>query len=97
MKRFIYALMIPIVFPAPTAVADVSKAKTAGLACESSSGYLVAAGSAPNNIKVLVTTVNTKRKAHYEHIAVKNGIEVAQVASLTARKLQDSEPQHSCR
>ena len=49
---------------------DMSQAKSAGWVCEQDNGYArVAKPNAPADVRALVSSVNTKRKAEYQRIA----------------------------
>ena len=90
-------ILVLTVFVSTAARADVGAAKAAGHACEQANGYLQASAGAPENVKSLVNSVNEKRKKHYAGIAANNGVEVNQVARLTAEKLIKQEPQFACK
>ncbi|MDZ7670562.1 MAG: YdbL family protein, partial [Gammaproteobacteria bacterium] len=66
---------------------DLDEAKRAGLVGETMEGYLAAVNESPSaEVAVLVEEVNAKRRAEYERIAKANGIEVAEVEALAAKK-----------
>ena len=97
MIRSIYVIIITLFLASPALAATVSEAKASGHACEQTNGYLRATADAPQEVKTLIKDVNAKRKTQYTKIAEKNGVEVDQVAKLTAQRLINSAPQHRCK
>ena len=75
---------------------DVQEAKSAGWVGEQRDGYLgLVAPSAPPEAKQLLTEINQARRASYQEIAAKNGIELRAVELLAAEKaLQKTQPGH---
>ena len=66
---------------------DVQEAKSAGWVGEQRDGYLgLVAPSAPPEAKQLLTEINQARRASYQEIAAKNGIELRAVELLAAEK-----------
>ncbi len=66
---------------------ELDEAKSAGLVGETLEGYLAAVNESPSpEVAVLVEEVNAKRRAEYERIAKANGIDVAEVEALAAKK-----------
>jgi len=66
---------------------DVQEAKSAGWVGEQRDGYLgLVAPSAPPEAKKLVSEINQARRASYQEIAAKNGIELRAVELLAAEK-----------
>ncbi len=85
MKQKLLTLITALVFSASAFAISLHDAKSQGLVGEQVNGYLgvvVKNGEA----QTLADTVNTKRRAHYEKIAKKNGINVNDVAKLAAEK-----------
>ncbi|WP_440053943.1 YdbL family protein [Pseudoalteromonas sp. T1lg65] len=73
---------------------SLDEAKSRGLVGENTSGY-VAVVSGGAEVQQLVDEVNTKRKAKYQELAKKNGISLAQVEALAAKKAYTkTEPGH---
>ncbi|GIU07733.1 MULTISPECIES: YdbL family protein [unclassified Shewanella] len=64
---------------------SLQDAKAQGLVGEQLNGYLGVVKSSAE-AKSVVSSVNAKRKAHYEKIAKKNSITVSDVAKLAAEK-----------
>ncbi|AQS36695.1 hypothetical protein Sps_01529 [Shewanella psychrophila] len=60
-------------------------AKSQGLVGEQTNGYLGIVKSSPD-ASALAKQVNAKRKSHYQKIAKKNGISVAEVSKMAAEK-----------
>ena len=66
---------------------EVQEAKGAGWVGEQRDGYLgLVSASAPPDAKKLVTEINEARRASYQEIAAKNGIELRAVELLAAEK-----------
>lgn len=87
-----------LVFSGFALAADMSQAKSAGWVCEQDNGYArVANPNAPADVRAMVSSVNSQRKAEYERIAQNNGVAVDQVARLTAQKVIGAAPQFRCR
>lgn len=97
MVRPLTALVVAFLLVTPASAASVGEAKASGQACEQANGYLRATAAASSDVKNLVNNVNEQRKAQYKKIANKNGVEVNQVAKLTAQKLMKNEPQFACK
>ena len=64
---------------------SLQDAKTARLVGEQTNGYLGLVVDSPET-RILVLTINAKRKHHYERIANKNNISLDEVAKLAAEK-----------
>jgi uncharacterized protein YdbL (DUF1318 family) len=71
----------------PAAASPLDDAKAAGQVGEQPDGYLGVVPGAPASAEALVREINTKRRAHYQEIAAKNGTEPAAVAALAGQKL----------
>ena len=72
---------------------DVQDAKSAGWVGEQRDGYLgLVSASAPPDAKKLVTEINEARRASYQEIAGKNGIELRAVELLAAEKALQKTP-----
>jgi uncharacterized protein YdbL (DUF1318 family) len=80
----------------PVLAADLAQAKAAGLIGEQLDGYLgVVRPDAPSDVKALVNSINSQRRAEYERIAKKNGVSVDEVARITGQKvIQQAAPGH---
>ena len=73
--------------------ATLGDAKSAGQIGESVDGYLhLVDNNAPDEVKALVKDVNNKRRAKYQSIARKRGVEVQDVATLAGAKLVERAP-----
>ncbi len=80
------AVALLVVAPSVPA-ADLDQAKQQGLVCEMSTGYLRSNAAAPSDVRAMVDSINTKRRAEYARIADQHGITVQQVGEMTAQKL----------
>ena len=80
MKRIFVAIFLTLVLQTAWAI-DLGTAKSQGLVGEANSGYL-AAVSAPvsADVKALISSVNSKRKAKFEATARSTNTTVAQVS-----------------
>jgi uncharacterized protein len=66
---------------------DLNAAKRAGLVGETLEGYVaLVTASAPSEVSALVNEVNARRRAEYQRIAEQNGIGLAEVEALAAKK-----------
>jgi len=73
MKTLIKALFIFLIILSPSVFASALTApKKAGIIGERFDGYVAIVKDASPKIKVLVNSVNQKRKVHYKAIAVKH-------------------------
>jgi len=72
---------------------EVQEAKGAGWVGEQRDGYLgLVSASAPPEARKLVTEINEARRASYQEIAGKNGIELRAVELLAAEKALQKTP-----
>ena len=72
---------------------EVQEAKGAGWVGEQRDGYLgLVTASAPPEARKLVTEINEARRASYQEIAGKNGIELRAVELLAAEKALQKTP-----
>lgn len=72
---------------------DLDQAKSQGLVGETMEGYLgVVDDAAPEAVQTLVEEINARRRAEYRRIAEENGIDVAQVEALAAKKAIEKTP-----
>jgi len=66
---------------------DLNAAKRAGLVGETLEGYVaLVTPSAPGDVVAMVDDVNARRRAEYQRIAQQNGIALADVEALAAKK-----------
>jgi uncharacterized protein YdbL (DUF1318 family) len=72
-SRSLVTLLLSFFLCLPAYGLDLGAAKAQGLVGETTSGY-IAAIKASSDVNALVSSVNAKRKAHYQQIANKNGI-----------------------
>ncbi len=96
MPRSFIVFTLALCLAAPLSAANLGKAKSDGLVCEQTSGYLRANAGAPGDVQSMVNSINDQRKAEYGKIANKNGVAVDQVARLTAQKVINKAPQNKC-
>ncbi|WP_444930224.1 YdbL family protein [Microbulbifer sp. SSSA002] len=81
-------LTLSLVIALPAMAISLNEAKNKGLVGEANSGYIAIVGTSSPELKKLVKEVNTKRKAAYTRIAERNKIDIAQVATRAAEKLE---------
>jgi uncharacterized protein len=66
---------------------DLNGAKRAGLVGETLEGYVaLVTPTAPSEVAALVDEVNARRRTEYQRIAQQNGIGLAEVEALAAKK-----------
>ena len=82
----VFALCVAVTLPA--VALELSDAKSEGLVGETAAGYLapVSAFDDKEGVNALVADINAKRKAHYQKIAVKNGIILEAVEARAGQK-----------
>lgn len=91
-RAMLGALVAGLMLVASLAFAlDLDSAKAQGLVGETDSGYLAAVQPSAE-VSALVSDINSKRRAEYERIARQNGIAVADVEKLAAKKAIDKTP-----
>ncbi|MCO1334584.1 YdbL family protein [Microbulbifer sp. OS29] len=89
MKRMIKALwMLGLTIALPVMAMSLDEAKSKGLLGEANSGYVAIVDSSSPELEKLIKEVNSKRKAAYARIAERNNIDIAQVATRAAEKLE---------
>lgn len=93
-NRLIRILILTTVFCAtPLFAAELQQAKAQGYLGETPSGYLGLVNSgAPDDVKALMAQINSKRKAHYQAIAQRNGASLQLVETQAGRKAMDMTP-----
>jgi len=93
MKYLLSLLLGSLVFVAVPALAiDLQMAKEQGLVGETPTGYLSTVVDSDAEVKDLITTINTKRKAKYVEIAKKNSISLEKVEKLAGKKAIEKTP-----
>ena len=95
MRKILTVLLTAAAITAGSAAValDVQEAKDAGWVGEQRDGYLgLVAPSAPPAAKQLLTEINAARRASYQEIAAKNGIELRAVELLAAEKALQKTP-----
>ena len=85
------ALSLAAIMAVPAFALDLDQAKQQGLVGETNSGYL-AAVKPSGDVDALVSSVNGKRKAHYQKIAQQNGITLEQVEARAGLKAIEKTP-----
>ena len=70
---------------------DLGSAKSQGLVGEQANGYLGVVKDAPG-VNALVNDINSRRKAHYQQIAQKNGTSLNVVEALAGKKAIEKTP-----
>jgi len=74
-----------ILFSAFAFAIELDTAKATGLVGEQQNGYLGAVVES-SEVMALISDINAKRKAKYQELATKNGINLEQVEVLAAKK-----------
>jgi len=89
-------LMLLMGIGAPAHALELDQAKRDGLVGETMEGYLAAVADRPSaEVARLVEEINARRRAEYRRIAEQNGIELAQVEALAAKKaIEKTDPGH---
>jgi len=90
-QKALSTLALSLLMALPAFALDLGGAKSAGLVGETSSGYL-AAVKPSGDVDALVADINSKRKAHYQQIAKKNGISLQAVEVRAGQKAMDKTP-----
>ncbi|MCL1094704.1 YdbL family protein [Shewanella kaireitica] len=85
MKSKILVLFAGLLLSFNALAISLQDAKAQGLVGEQTNGYLGLVKSSAE-AKTLVSSVNAKRKSHYQKIAKKNNISLNDVAKLAAEK-----------
>ncbi len=81
MKKLFVALSLLLLLQNAWAI-DIRDAKSQGLIGEANNGYITAVQSPPSaEVRALVSSVNSKRKAQFAQTARKTSATVAQVAN----------------
>ncbi len=80
--------------PLPASADALDDAKSAGLVGEMATGYLgIVRSSVDPQIRKLVNEINARRRAEYQRIAARNGVELEAVEKLAGGKaIQRSKP-----
>jgi len=79
----------------PIMAIDLQTAKAKGLVGETPTGYLAPVSSPTPEIKQLIDSINTKRKAEYQKVATQNGTSLQAVELLAGKKTNEkSAPGH---
>ncbi|MCX3307903.1 YdbL family protein [Pantoea vagans] len=86
MKRISAALLLALAMAQPAWAMTLDKARQAGLAGETLSGYL-AARSLDSETLALVQRINAGRKQEYQRLAEQNNLSTADIASIAGQKL----------
>ena len=81
MKRLLAAILLVFALQSAWAI-DINAAKNQGLVGEAKTGYLAAVKApASAEVKALISSVNSKRKAQFQRTAQKTNTTVPQVAN----------------
>ena len=79
----------------PVMAIDLQTAKAKGLVGETPTGYLAPVSSPTPEIKQLIDSINTKRKAEYQKVATQNSTSLQAVELLAGKKTNEkSAPGH---
>lgn len=79
-------LVLSIIFSGQLMAANLTSAKADGLIGEQANGYIGFVKAAPDDVKKLVKSVNSKRKAKYKQIAKKQQIALNDVEKIGGKK-----------
>ncbi len=92
MKKTLVVLVTTLLITCQAAFAlDLQTAKAQGLVGETLTGYLAPVKATPE-VRQLVKTINTKRKALYKKIALRNGTSLQAVEQLAGKKAIEKTP-----
>lgn len=80
------AVLLLMLFAAPSMALDLGQAKSQGMVKETPSGYLAPVKS-NDEVKALVNKINAARKAEYQKIANKRGVPLNAVEKQAGQKL----------
>lgn len=75
----------------PAVALDLKNAKAQGLIGETKTGYLAPVKSS-SQVQQLVTSINAKRKAHYQKISKRNKTALSAVEQLAGKKAMSKTP-----
>jgi uncharacterized protein len=88
MKTFSKIFLIAsFIFSGHLMAADLTSAKAAGIIGEQANGYIGFVKSASDDVKTLVSEVNSKRKARYKKIAKAQKISLNEVEKIGGKKV----------
>lgn len=90
-QKALGTLALSLLMALPAFALDLGEAKSSGLVGETNSGYL-AAVKPSGEVDKLVASINSKRKAHYQQIAKKNGISLQAVEVRAGQKTVEKTP-----
>jgi len=90
MKKLLLTIFFIISFGLGSAWAiDLGSAKSQGLVGETPQGYLAAVGNPSGDVKKLINSINSQRKAQYDAIAKKNGTSLKAVEQMAGKTAID--------
>lgn len=95
MKRIttvLIAVLLTLAAPLAAYALDLGQAKQQGLVGETDTGYIAAVSSPGPEVQKLVNSINAQRKKVYQDLAQKNGVPLAEVEKLAAKKAIDKTP-----
>jgi uncharacterized protein YdbL (DUF1318 family) len=87
MNRIISALALTTLLASPALALDLKSARSGGLVCEGSDGFIAAVGAPSKDVGMLVASVNEGRAKEYAKISSANGQSPAVVGALAAEQL----------
>jgi uncharacterized protein len=86
MKKIVPVIFLTLMFLCSSAYGlELQDAKAQGLVGETSTGYLAAVGTPDKAVSDLITSINGKRKQHYQGIAKKNKTSLDTVEQLAGK------------
>ena len=85
LQTYLISLLM-LLIASPALALSLAQAKQQGLVGETASGYLAARKASPAT-NALVTSINAKRKAHYQGISGRNSTPISSVEQMAGKKL----------
>ncbi|MCP3672168.1 MAG: YdbL family protein [Gammaproteobacteria bacterium] len=85
LKTYLMTLLM-LLIASPAFALSLDQAKQQGLVGETASGYL-AARKTSSAANALVTSINAKRRTHYQSISKRNGAPISSVEQMAGKKL----------
>ncbi len=91
--RVIIAALLALALPVAALAIEIGEAKQQGLVGETDTGYIAATAASPGgDVAALVKSVNAQRRQVYQKAAEKNGVPLAEVEKLGAKKALQNTP-----
>ena len=84
--RILISILLTLFTQVALAELSLDTAKAQGLVGEDASGYLAAVGTANQEVRSLINSVNGRREEQYDKIADANDIDITAVEQLAGKK-----------